>query len=140
MGLIRVVPDIVRRVWRAAVTDWMDKYNLGDANVRRWSIFGGSPYTDAKRRERYRALSPLAYALNNVTALTLILATTDNYRVPITQSYRFYHALRDRGVTTQFIGYPGAGHRPADPVHQRDVFRRYVGWLKQYLDSPASDK
>ena len=27
-----------------------------------------------------------------------------------------------------------------DPVHQRDVYRRYVGWLKQYLDSPASGR
>ena len=132
------------KVWRAAVagasvTDWMDQYNLGDANVRRGSTFGGSPYTDAKRMEQYLAQSPMAYALN-VTAPTLILATTGDYRVPITQSYRFYHALRDRGVTTQFIGYPVAGHSPTDPVHQRDVYRRYVGWLKQYLDSPASDK
>lgn len=132
------------KVWRAAVagasvTDWMDQYNLGDANVRRGSAFGGSPYTDGKRMEQMRVQSPMAYA-GNVTAPTLIMATTGDYRVPITQSYRFYHALRDRGVTTQFIGYPVAGHSPADPVHQRDVYRRYVGWLKQYLDSPASDR
>ncbi len=125
------------KVWRAAVagasvTDWMDQYNLGDANVRRGSAFGGSPYTDGKRMEQMRVQSPMAYA-GNVTAPTLILATTGDYRVPITQSYRFYHALRDRGVPTQFIGYPVAGHFPTDPVHQRDVYRRYVGWLKQYL-------
>jgi len=44
------------------------------------------------------------------------MPTTGDYRVPITQSYRFYHALRDRGVPTQVIGYPVAGHRPSDPV------------------------
>jgi dipeptidyl aminopeptidase/acylaminoacyl peptidase len=132
------------KVWRAAVagaavTDWMDQYNLGDANVRRGSAFGGSPYTEEKRMEQMRVQSPMTY-VNNVTAPTLIMATTGDYRVPITESYRFYHALRDRGVTTQFIGYPVAGHSPTDPVHQRDVYRRYVGWLKQYLDSPASDR
>jgi dipeptidyl aminopeptidase/acylaminoacyl peptidase len=126
------------KVWKAAVagasvTDWMDQYNLGDANVRRGSAFGGSPYTDAKRMEQMRVQSPMTYA-GNVTAPTLILATTGDYRVPITQSYRFYHALRDRGVATQFIGYPVAGHSPTDPVHQKDVYRRYVGWLKRYLD------
>ncbi len=126
------------KVWKAAVagasvTDWMDQYNLGDANVRRGSAFGGSPYTDAKRMEQMRVQSPMTYA-GNVTAPTLILATTGDYRVPITQSYRFYHSLRDRGVATQFIGYPVAGHSPTDPVHQKDVFRRYLGWLKKYLD------
>jgi len=132
------------KVWRAAVagasvTDWMDQYNLGDSNVRRGSAFGGSPYTDPKRMEQMRLQSPMAYA-GNVVAPTLIMATTGDYRVPITQSYRFYHALRDRGITTQFIGYPVADHSPTDPVHQRDVYRRYVSWLKQYLDSPASDR
>jgi len=39
----------------AAVTDWMDQYNLGDANVRRGSAMGGSPYTDAKRIGSYAA-------------------------------------------------------------------------------------
>ncbi len=129
-------------VWRAGVagapvTDWMDQYNLGDANVRRGAAFGGSPYTDPKRMEAYRVQSPMAYA-TKVKAPTLIMATTGDYRVPITQSYRFYHALRDNGVVTKFIGYPVYGHSPTDPVHQRDVLRRYVDWLKQYLDAPAA--
>ncbi|MDX2150720.1 MAG: S9 family peptidase [Bryobacteraceae bacterium] len=126
-------PDVWRAgVAGAAVTDMLDQYNLGDANVRRGAAFGGSPYTDPKRMDAFRAQSPMTYA-TRVKAPTLIMATTGDYRVPITQSYRFYHALRDRGVTTQFIGYPLPGHSPADPVHQRDVFSRYVGWLKQHL-------
>jgi dipeptidyl aminopeptidase/acylaminoacyl peptidase len=129
-------------VWRAAVagaavTDWFDQYNLGDANVRRGSTFGGSPYTDPKRMEAMRLQSPMTYA-TKVKAPTLLMATTGDYRVPITQSYRFYHALRDNGVITQFIGYPLPGHSPVDPVHQRDVLRRYIGWLKKYLDGPAA--
>lgn len=126
------------KVWKAAVagasvTDWMDQYNLGDANVRRGDAFGGSPYTDAKRMEAMRVQSPMYYA-TAVVAPTLILATTGDFRVPIMQSYRFYHALADRGVKTQFIGYPVYGHSPTDPVHQRDVYRRYVDWLKTYLN------
>ena len=132
------------QVWKvavagAAVTDWMDQYNLGDANVRRGDAFGGSPYTDAARLESMRVQSPIFYA-SKVKAPTLILATTGDFRVPITQSYRFYHALRDNGVTTKFIGYPVYGHSPSDPVHQRDIMHRYVSWLKSYLDpgSPSS--
>ncbi|MEO8025700.1 MAG: S9 family peptidase [Bryobacteraceae bacterium] len=122
----------------AAVTDWFDQYNLGDANVRRGSAFGGSPYTDAKRMEAYRVQSPITHDVKARTP-TLILALTGDYRVPITQSYRLYHVLRDNGVPTQFIAYPLPGHNAADPVHQRDIERRWLEWLKTYL-SPAGDR
>lgn len=125
------------KMWKAAVagasvTDWLDQYNLGDANVRRGEAFGGSPYADAKVMEAMRTQSPKHYA-SKVEAPTLIMATTGDYRVPITQSYRFYHALRDRGIKTKFIGYPVSGHSPTDPVHQRDVMSRYVSWLRDNL-------
>lgn len=116
----------------AAVTSWMDQYDLGDANVRRAYSLGGSPYTDAARMQAALEQSPMHYA-RRIKAPTLILATTGDYRVPITQSYRLYHALRDNGVPVQFIGYPLPGHSPTDPVHQRDVDRRWVEWLRAYL-------
>jgi dipeptidyl aminopeptidase/acylaminoacyl peptidase len=124
-------------VWKAAVagasvTDWFDQYNLGDSNVRRGSAFGGSPYTDAGRMQAYRDQSPMTEAAK-IKAPTLILATTGDYRVPITQSYRLYHALRDNGVPVKFFAYPVSGHSPTDPVHVRDVFRRWVDWLKDNL-------
>ena len=56
----------------------------------------------------------------------------------ITQSYQLYHALLDNGVPTQFIAYPIPGHNATDPVHQRDVQRRWIGWLEQYLSVPAA--
>jgi dipeptidyl aminopeptidase/acylaminoacyl peptidase len=116
----------------AAVTDWLDQYDYGDANVRRGTAFGGSPYTDTKRLEAYREQSPITYA-NKIKAPTLILSDTGDYRVPITQSFQLYHALVDNGVTTQFIAYPVSGHSPSDPVHSRDVDRRWIAWLGKYL-------
>jgi dipeptidyl aminopeptidase/acylaminoacyl peptidase len=116
----------------AAVTDWFDQYNYGDANVRRGSAFGGSPYTDAKRLQAYREQSPMNNA-SRIKAPTLILSDTGDYRVPITQSFQLYHALVDNGVATQFIAYPVSGHSPADPVHSRDIDRRWIAWLGKYL-------
>ena len=128
-------------VWRAAVagaavTSWMDQYNLGDANVRRGASIGGSPYTDAKRMQSAAEQSPIYYA-TQIKAPTLILSDTGDYRVPITQSYELYHALRDRGIATQFIGYPVYGHSPTDPVHSRDVDRRWIAWLEKYFSGEA---
>jgi dipeptidyl aminopeptidase/acylaminoacyl peptidase len=116
----------------AAVTDWLDQYDYGDANVRRGAAFGGSPYTDPKRMQAYREQSPMYYAAR-IKAPTLILSDTGDYRVPITQSFQLYHALVDNGVTTQFIAYPVSGHSPSDPVHSRDVDRRWISWLNKYL-------
>jgi dipeptidyl aminopeptidase/acylaminoacyl peptidase len=128
-------------MWKAAVagasvTDWIDMYNLGDSNVRRVGTLGGSPYTDEKIYKSALAQSPITYDLKARTP-TLILALTGDYRVPIVQSYRLYRILRDNGVATKFIAYPLTGHNPADPVHQQDVDRRWVEWLKTYLDPKA---
>ena len=72
-----------------------------------------------------------------IKAPTLILSDTGDYRVPITQSYELYHALRDRGIPTQFIGYPVPGHSPADPVHARDIDRRWIAWLEKYFSADS---
>ena len=36
-------------------------------------------------------------------------------RVPVTQSYMLYRALKDNGVTVQFVAYPIPGHAPVPP-------------------------
>lgn len=116
----------------AAVTSIVDQYDLGDANVRRGYALGGSIYTDPARMQAAIEQSPLAYAAK-VTAPTLLMSNTGDYRVPITQSYRFYHTLRDNGVEVQFVGYPLPGHSPSDPAHQKDVDRRWVDWIKRHF-------
>ena len=58
---------------------------------------------------------------------------TGDARVPITQSYQMFRALRDNGVTTKFFAIPVAGHFPADPVRAADVSRRWIDWLAEHL-------
>jgi dipeptidyl aminopeptidase/acylaminoacyl peptidase len=123
-------------VWKAAVagasvTDRIDQQNFSDgASGARGQ---GSPWLSAEQMERERAQSPITYA-GKIKAPTLILSMTGDYRVPITQSYKLFHALRDAGVTTQFIAYPVNAHNAADPVRQRDVQERWIGWLDKYLN------
>jgi dipeptidyl aminopeptidase/acylaminoacyl peptidase len=128
-------------VWKvaiagAAVTNWLDQYNLGDANVKRGNAFGGSPYV-GDNLKAYLDQSPITYA-SKMKAPTLILSDTGDYRVPISQSYELYHALKDNGVPARFFAYPVGGHSPSDPVRQRDVDRRWVEWLKEYLGGGGS--
>jgi len=71
-------------------------------------------------------------------APTLILSDVGDFRVPITESYKLFHGLKDNGVVTQFFAYPIGGHNPADPVRQRDVQRRWMSWLEQYLSTSVT--
>lgn len=119
----------------AAVTDWMDQYNLGDANVRRGAGFGGSPWTDAKRMQSYMDQSPITYA-SKIRTPTLVMTNNQDFRVPPMQSFKLYHALRDNGVPTKFVAYPIYGHNAGDPVRQRDVQRRWIEWIEQHFNEP----
>ena len=120
----------------AAVTDWLDQYDLGDANVRRAAAFGGSPWTDAKRMQAYIEQSPITYA-SKIRTPTLVMTNTQDFRVTPTQSFKLYHALKDNGVTTKFVAYPIYGHNASDPVRQRDVQRRWIEWIEQCFREPA---
>jgi dipeptidyl aminopeptidase/acylaminoacyl peptidase len=124
----------------AAVTDWLDQYNLGDANVRRGAAFGGSPWTDPKRMQAYIEQSPITYS-SKIRTPTLVMTNTQDFRVTPTQSFKLYHALRDNGVPTKFIAYPIYGHNAGDPVRQRDVQRRWIEWIEQYFrEAPSSGR
>ncbi|HUN77147.1 MAG TPA: S9 family peptidase [Steroidobacteraceae bacterium] len=124
------------QIWRAAVSgaavnDLVHAYALSDFNVtERWS-FGGSPWS-GKLMAAYVEQSPITYA-SRVKAPTLILSDTADARVPITQSYLMYHALKDNGVTVKFFAYPVPGHFPGDPIRTMDVYRRWIDWIDQYM-------
>jgi dipeptidyl aminopeptidase/acylaminoacyl peptidase len=115
----------------AAVTDHDDQYNLSDGNVLERYSFGGSPWT-GNRAKAYRDQSPITYA-RDIKTPTLILAATGDSRVPITQSYRLYHALQDNNVPVRFVAYPVTGHYPSDPIRVKDLYERWIGWLDEYL-------
>jgi dipeptidyl aminopeptidase/acylaminoacyl peptidase len=119
----------------ASVTDLIDQYDLADFNVQaRYSFGGRSPYVGDAGKE-YRAQSPITW-IGNAKAPTLVLSTTGDIRVPVTQSYRLYHALRDNGVETKFVAFPVGGHFPSDPVRARSVYRHWIGWLAERLGEP----
>jgi len=119
----------------AAVTDWFDWYNMADMNTWAGYGLGGSPWLNDNAMNYWRQ-SPMAYA-HQIRTPTLILSNTGDERVTISQSYKLYHALKDNNVEVQFIAYPIPGHFPADPVHIRDVRRRWVEWIADHFAKAA---
>ena len=115
----------------AAVTDLVDQYNISDGNAARSSAYGGSPWKD-NIMQKYIAQSPITEA-KNIKAPTLILANTGDPRVPINQSYKLFHSLKDNNVTTKFYAWPIPAHNASDPVSQMDRDKLWIGWLNKYL-------
>jgi dipeptidyl aminopeptidase/acylaminoacyl peptidase len=105
--------------------------------VRRGYAFGGSPWTSAERMKAFIDQSPITY-VTKIRTPTLVMSNMGDYRVTVTQSFKLYRALKDNGVDTRFIGYPLPGHNAADPVHQRDVQRRWMQWIADRFDRPGS--
>ena len=124
-------PDMWKcAVTGASVTNRLDQYDFSDSAG---GGGGNSPWSTPQNMDRTMVQSPISM-VSKVKAPTLILHDTGDYRVAITESFEWFHALRDNGVTAQFIAYPVYGHSPTDPVHQRDVQRRWIEWMHTYLD------
>ncbi|HUA46779.1 MAG TPA: prolyl oligopeptidase family serine peptidase, partial [Solirubrobacteraceae bacterium] len=123
-------------VWKAAVagaavTDWVEMYDLSDGNVTQALATGSSPYV-GNGMEINRRQSPSS-TMTKIRAPTLVMCNTGDFRVPITQSYGLYRALVDNHVTTEFYAIPSGGHFPGDPIRQMDVYQRWIDWLQRFL-------
>ncbi|MDQ2872320.1 MAG: S9 family peptidase [Candidatus Eremiobacteraeota bacterium] len=124
-------------IWKAAVAgaavnNLVDEYTLSDgAGAGEGFQLGGSPFVGSTIN-LYREQSPITYAWQ-IDTPTLIMADVDDARVPITQSYEMYHALKDHHVPVRFFAYPVAGHYPSDPVRSLNVSKRWLDWLARYL-------
>jgi dipeptidyl aminopeptidase/acylaminoacyl peptidase len=122
--------------WKAAmagapVTNWEDMYNLGDGNVAIRYLFGGSPWTGG-REKAYREQSPITYA-RNITAPTLVMSNMEDFRVPPSQAFALYRAMKDNGVETRFVGFVGRAHASGDPVNAKERARLWVEWVRDHL-------
>jgi dipeptidyl aminopeptidase/acylaminoacyl peptidase len=132
--LIGRYPEAFRAaVMGAAALDLFDMWSLSDLSAQPRHALTGSPF-DPARQAHFREQSPLTHAAKVVTP-TLILSNAEDARVAVTQSYKFFRALRDRGVDTRFYVYPTGGHTPMGPVRQKDVYRRWISWIERRFAS-----
>lgn len=98
---------------------------------------GGLPWRD---REKIAAQSPYTH-VDRVQTPTLILQGAADDRCPVGQAEQWFTALRERGVPTRLVLYPGGSHLfllSGPPSHRADYSQRVVDWVEQY--APAAGK
>jgi len=91
--------------------------------------FTGEPWNTF---DGYFNHSPMAF-VKGVTTPTLILHGEADERVPISQGYELYHALKRQGVETKMVVYPRTPHGPREPKFLLDIMQRHVDWMEQHL-------
>lgn len=107
-----------------------------DAHLLNVYEIGMMPWNSADR-ERLAAMSPYT-SVENVTTPTLVLHGEKDLRCPLGQAQQWYAALRERGVPTRLVVYPGGSHifpLMGVPSHRVDYARRVVEWVQQYAGS-----
>ena len=81
------------------------------------------------------AQSPMA-VIDQVRTPTLVMHSEGDYRCPLEQAQRYYASLKQRGVPTEFVLFPGESHglsRGGSPWHRRQRFEIILEWFNKYL-------
>ncbi len=92
---------------------------------------GGLPW---KSRDDYASRSPIS-RVEQVTTPTLVVQGNEDERCPVAQAEQWFTALREQGVASRLVLYPGASHLfiiTGQPSHRADWNQRVVDWLEEY--------
>lgn len=99
--------------------------------------FGGEPW-EKEGWEVYRSHSAMGH-VQNVKTPTLIQHGEADLRVPISQGYELYNALKRRGVPTKMVVYPRQPHGVREPRLIRDLAERNLAWFDKYVKGKSGE-
>jgi dipeptidyl aminopeptidase/acylaminoacyl peptidase len=73
------------------------------------------------------------FNVKGVTTPTLIQHGEADLRVPVSQGYEFFNALKRQGVTTRMVVYPRQPHGLQEPKFVMDAMTRNLEWFDRYV-------
>ncbi len=113
----------------AGVTNLMSFTGTSDIPGFLPDYFGGE-YWDVF--DKWRTHSAM-FNVKGVSTPTLIQHGEADQRVPISQGYEFYNALKRQGVTVRMVVYPRQPHGLQEPKLQLDAMKRNLDWFAQWV-------
>ncbi len=113
----------------APVTNLMSFTGTADIPGFIPDYFGGQPW---EVMDLYRKHSPM-FNVRGVTTPTLIQHGEADERVPVSQGYELYNALRAQGVPTRMLVLPRQPHGPNEPKMILKVMQTNLEWFDKYL-------
>ena len=91
--------------------------------------FGGEYWDNFDAWRSHSAM----FNVKGVTTPTLIQHGEADERVPVSQSYEFYNALKRQGVTTKLTVYPRQPHGFEEPKMTLDAARANLAWFDRWI-------
>ncbi len=117
----------------APVTNLMSFNGTADIPSFIPDYFGGQSW---EVMDRYQKHSPM-FNVKGVTTPTMIQHGEADIRVPISQGYEFYNALKAQGVPTRMLVLPRQPHGPTEPKMQLAAMKANLDWFEKYLGGKA---
>jgi len=113
----------------ASMSNMLGGYGL-DHYIREWTTELGEPW---KNLDGWLKLSyPFLHADRIKTPTLFLVGELDN-NVPMPATEQMYQALRQLGVETKMVVYPGEYHGISRPTFQLDRLNRYAEWFDSHL-------
>jgi len=112
----------------ASLSDLNDEYYLSEGGQFMIDYFK-RPWENAAS---YAAHSPLTH-VDKVTTPLLIQHGEVDPRVPISNAWKFYRALKALGKTVELDIYPRGGHVLREPMQQREQMLRNLEWFTRWI-------
>ena len=113
----------------AGVTNLMSFSGTADIPSFIPDYFGGEFWDDL---EPWRKRSAM-FHVKGVKTPTLIQHGEADVRVPISQGYELYNALKRQGVPTRMVVYPRQPHGIQEPRLQQDAMNRNLEWFDRWV-------
>jgi len=86
---------------------------------------------DLKRKD-YEKMSPSMYE-DNFKTPTLIITGERDYRIPYTQSLRYFTVLQNKGIDSRLIIFKNDGHWPSYVKSMPLYYNAHLEWFHEYL-------
>jgi dipeptidyl aminopeptidase/acylaminoacyl peptidase len=113
----------------APVTNLMSFNGTADIPAFIPDYFGGQFW---EVMDLYQKHSPM-FNVKGVTTPTMIQHGESDIRVPISQGYEFYNALKVKGVPTRMLVLPRQPHGPTEPKMQLAAMKSNLEWFEKYI-------
>lgn len=84
----------------------------------------------------YQKHSPM-FNVKGVSTPTMVQHGEADVRVPISQGYEFYNALKTQGVPARMLVLPRQPHGPNEPKMQLAAMKANLEWFDKYIGSKA---
>jgi dipeptidyl aminopeptidase/acylaminoacyl peptidase len=103
-----------------------------DHYIRQYDVELGVPWNEDDLQNYMRISFPFFHA-DRITTPTLFICAEKDFNVPCLGAEQMYQALRETGVPTELVIYPGQFHGLSRPSYVRDRLQRYIDWFDRYL-------